>query len=231
MTDSTDAGAANTDTAATNAGDLPEVRSLLTDGDPGDNAGADDAAGSAAAADGKAGKADGGAGAGDDAGNDTPESYDLKIPDGATLAPEVVEEAKGLAKSLNLSQENAQKVANLLAKATTEAAKSADTGFAQRQADAVKGVVDGWVAELRGDKEIGGDKLTENLAAAREAMEATTTPQMRVLLQRSGLGNNVHVIKHFLQIAPAFRQSRHVSPGDQPGVKRSAAEVLYGTTN
>lgn len=52
-----------------------------------------------------------------------------------------------------------------------------------------------------------------------------------MLLQRSGLGNNVHVIKHFLQIAPAFRQDPHLNSGAQPaGKSKDKAAVLYDNT-
>lgn len=234
MSDSTtNAGADTTGSAAaTGAGELPPASSLLTDGDTGSQAGADNAAGTAAAADGKANEADGKPADGDAAAKGAPESYeDFTMPEGATLAAEVLEETKGLAKELNLSQEQAQKVADLLAKAGTESGKAADAAAGQRQVDAVKSVVDGWINELRSDKDIGGEKLTENLAKAREAMEATTTPEMRELLKRSGFGNNVHVIKHFLQIAPAFSQDKHMQSGAQPGGKaRSAADVLYDST-
>lgn len=235
MSDSTtNAGADNTGSAAaTDADALPAASSLLTDGDTGgQQAGAEDAAGTAAAADGEATKVDGKAADGDAAAKGAPEAYeDFTLPEGATLAAEVLDEAKGLAKELDLSQDQAQRVVGLLAKASAESGKTADSAATQRQVDAVKTVVDGWIDEIRKDKDIGGDKLTESLAQAREAMEATTTPQLRELLKRSGLGNNVHVIKHFLQIAPAFRSDKHLDSGAQPGGgAKSKAAVLYDST-
>ena len=231
MSDTTNtAGAADTGSAgATGAGELPPASTLLTDGAPGAQAGADDAAGKPAeGADGKGTEADGKPAGGDNAAQGAPESYaDFTLPEGATLAPEVIEETKGLAKELNLSQEQAQRVADLLAKSST----AVDAAAGARQAEMVSTVVNGWIDEVRTDKDIGGEKLAENLAVAREAMDATTTPQLRELLKRSGLGNNVHVIKHFLQIAPAFRSAQHVPAGQQPtGKGKTPAEVLYDAT-
>ena len=102
-----------------------------------------------------------------------PRSYDLKSPTVPRSRQRWWREAKGARQVAEPERENAQKGPQTCwPKATTRAAKSADTGFAQRRADAVRGVVDGWVAELQGRQRIGGDKLTGNLAAA-ERWETT----------------------------------------------------------
>lgn len=159
---------------------------------------------------------------GTEAPDGAPESYeDFEIPEGAELDATVVESAKSLAKDLGLSQANAQRVADLLAGQALAQTKAMTEG--------VQRVHSEWAAELKADSEVGGDKLPENLAAAKAAMLATTTPQMQMLLERTGLGNNVEVVRHFLRIAPAFAESRHV-PGSAPpsSGQKSAAQVLYG---
>lgn len=149
-----------------------------------------------------------------------PEKYaDFKAPEGATLAPELVTEVGTLAKELNLSQDKAQKVVEL-------ASKLASQGVTQ-QAETFKTVKDGWIAATKTDAEFGGEKLAESLATAKAAMEATCTPQLQVLLDKSGLGNNAEVIRHFLKIAPAFAEDKHVPGGKAPVDAKSAAKVLY----
>lgn len=150
-----------------------------------------------------------------------PETYtDFTLPEGIQLDATVVDEIKGLAKELGVSQEAAQKIADVAAKSTQ--------AVATQQADTVKSIQDGWIAETKADKEIGGDALDTNLAKARAAMEATTTPQLRMLLAKTGLGNNPEVIRHFLKIAPAFASDSSLPSGQAPsdGTK-SAAKVLY----
>ncbi len=153
-----------------------------------------------------------------------PEAYeDFKAPEGVQLHAEVVEEFKGLAKELGLSQEKAQRVADVLAKQTQAAAAA--------QFQEVQRVNTEWIGQTQADPEIGGEKLAENVALARAAMEATTTPQLRMLLERTGLGNNPEVIRHFLKIAPAFAEDKHVPGANRPpGSGKSAAQVLYDAT-
>lgn len=231
-TESTTEGGTGAAAAETGADAVPGS-TLLTDGE-GTQAGADaTTAGAADGDDGTQTKAAGKAEGGDSAAEGAPEQYeDFKLPDGAVLAAEAIEETKTLAKELGLSQEKAQKLADLLAKTST----AADAEFAKRQADAVKGVVGGWVDEVRKDKEIGGEKLQENLAKARAAMDATATPELRALLKGSGLGNNVHVIRHFLRLAPMVSQDRTMQAGAQPGGPKDRSEAgraarLYPTTS
>lgn len=149
-----------------------------------------------------------------------PEKYaDFTAPEGATLAPELVTEASALAKELNLSQDKAQKVVELAAKQTAQTLKAGTEAYQSVRA--------AWGEATKADPEFGGDKLAESLATARASMEATTTPALRELLAKTGLGDNAEVIRHFLKIAPAFAQDKHVPGGKAPGAAKSAAKVLY----
>ena len=131
----------------------------------------------------------------------------------------------------------AAKVAEVKATADAETArvaaevKIAETATQKHIAEQTKTITDlhtQWRADVAADKEIGGDKLAENLAAASAAMRATSTPQLIVLLEKSGLGNHPEVIRHFLKIAPAFAEGKHVPGGTAPaGDSRSQAKVLY----
>lgn len=231
MTESTSiAGAETTEAAATTeATTLPEASTLLTDGTGGEqpNPGASEEAGTQTT------EAEGKPKEGEEAPKpDAPESYaDFTLPEGVELDAKVVEDAKALAKELGLSQENAQRVADLLAKQTEVSGPKAAKAFEDQQQAQVKTIHDEWVAQVKADKEIGGEKLAENLAKAKTAMEATTTPQLQALLQRTGLGNNVEVIRHFLRIAPAFSEDKFIPGGTAPaGANRSAADVLYEKT-
>lgn len=148
-----------------------------------------------------------------------PEAYaDFTLPEGVTLDTELV---KGLAKELNLPQDKAQKVADA-------AAALAQKGV-QAQVAEIERVRGTWADDVRNDKEFGGEKLAENLSRAKSAMDATTTPQLRMLLDRTGLGDHPEVIRHFLKIAPQYLQDTHVPSDKSPNAGKSAAERLYPT--
>ena len=228
MSEATSGAGADTTPAAPAdpANSSPVSTSLLTDGEGGQQQAAEPTTTANAEADGQAStKTDASDGDGKTAPKGAPEAYeDFTAPEGVQLDTTTVEDLKGLAKELNLDQGTAQKVADLLGKQ----AQAKDTALASE----ISRVSNEWVEQVKADPEIGGDKLNENLATARQAMEATTTPQLRALLQRTGLGNNPEVIRHFLKIAPAFAEDKHVPGGKAPaGSGKSAAQVLYDATN
>ena len=150
-----------------------------------------------------------------------PEAYTTFVsPEGTTLDATLDTEFKDLAKSLNLSQEDAQKVVDIGARITHAGV--------QAQIDGAAAIREGWAAESKADKEFGGDKLGESLAVAQASMKATTTPAMQELLERSGLGNHPEFIRHFLQIAPAFSADKMVPGGvSLTGASKSTEKVLY----
>lgn len=211
------AGSENTDAAPTTTADT----TTATDPSATGEASATTAPDATKAADGTKAAGEPGSTAKVDEG--APEKYaDFKAPEGTeALAPELVTEVSALAKELNLSQDKAQKVIDT---ATKLAAKGVEA-----QTAAITSVRADWVSQVKADKEItAGPGLDANLATAKAAMLATTNPQFQMLMARSGLGDHPDVIRHFLKIAPAFAEDKHVPGGKQPpGDGKSAEKVLY----
>ena len=171
-------------------------------------------------------KADGQAeGAKDDAkSTSAPEDYeDFKAPEGIALDTEVTTEFKGLAKELNLSQDAAQKVADLGAKMAQK--------WATQQTEAISKAHAEWIDGTKTDKEIGGDKLPENLAMAKKALEAFGTPELRKLLNDSGLGNHPEVIRMFYRTGKAISEDRVLTGAAGESPAKGDARRLYSTSN
>jgi hypothetical protein len=82
----------------------------------------------------------------------------------------------------------------------------------QRQQEAAQ-----WEQEVRADKDIGGDKLPETLAVARKFLDSLGSPDLVQLLDRTGLGNNVHVIKAFFRAGKAISEDKFVGSGNSAG--------------
>lgn len=150
-----------------------------------------------------------------------PEAYDLKAPEGTVLEAGVIAKFSEVAKTLNLSQTAAQSIIENLAPtiAAEQAAK-----IASFRADLV--------AQVKADKEIGGDKLDANLAIVKKAVEAFDTPDksLRTLLNTSGLGDHPAVIRAFLKIGNAISEdNRVVTGGKQPTEgDKTLAQKMYG---
>jgi hypothetical protein len=151
-----------------------------------------------------------------------PEAYEFKAPEGKEFDPEVINSFSDIAKELDLPQDAAQKMIDKLAPKIQE-----------RQMQVIEQVRNDWAQQAQTDKEYGGEKLTENLAVAKKALDAFGTPELRSLLNESGLGNNPEVIRFMFRAGKAISEDRFVggapSGGKSAGPKsfNDAASALY----
>lgn len=147
-----------------------------------------------------------------------PEKYEpFNQPDGATLDQAVMDQFSDAARELNLPQDKAQQLID----------KMAPT-IAARQAEQLDTLRTEWQAQATTDKEYGGDKLPENLAAAQKAMAAFATPELTKMLNDTGLGNHPEVIRFMVRTGKAMGEDKIVAGGVPPSAGiRTAAETLY----
>lgn len=147
-----------------------------------------------------------------------PESYEFAMPEGVELDTVAADEFSVIAKELKLDQETAQKVADVGAK------------MVQRQIEAHAKMVEAWVEQVKTDKDIGGDKLDENLGVARKAMETFGSPELKDLLNSSGLGNHPAVIKAFFNAGKAISDDGFVK-GTSKVAETDVAKKLFPSMN
>jgi hypothetical protein len=147
-----------------------------------------------------------------------PESYELKMPEGVQLDSAAAEEFTAIAKELKLDQAAAQKLADIGAKMAT------------RQAEAHAQLVETWTEQVKTDKEIGGDKLDENLGVARKAIDTFGSPELKALLNSTGLGNHPEVVKLAFKVGKAISEDRFVT-GSPKGAETDMAKKLFPNMN
>lgn len=147
-----------------------------------------------------------------------PESYELKMPDGVQLDSAAAEEFTAIAKELKLDQAAAQKLADIGAKMAT------------RQAEAHAQLVETWTEQVKTDKDIGGDKLDENLGVARKAIDTFGSPELKALLNSTGLGNHPEVVKLAFKVGKAISEDRFVT-GSPKGAETDMAKKLFPNMN
>lgn len=147
-----------------------------------------------------------------------PESYDFKAPEGKEYDTSLIGSFSEAAKEANLTQDAAQKLLDKVAPA-----------LASRQAEQIEAVRNGWIEATKADKEIGGDKLPENLAFAKKAIDTFGSPELRTLLETTGLGNNLEVIRAFVKAGKAISEDTFVSGSPNGKTSVNAADVLYPT--
>lgn len=144
--------------------------------------------------------------------------YEFKLPEGIEVDSAEAESFSAIAKELKLPQEAAQKIVDF---AVAREAKMIETRNA---------AVAAWAESVKTDKDIGGDKLAENLATARKAIDLGP-PELKELLNASGFGNHPAIVKWAVAVGKALSEDRFVSGTKAPaGAEKSAAERLYGAT-
>lgn len=148
-----------------------------------------------------------------------PEQYaDFAFEEGKALDIELADDIKATAKELGLTQSQAQKLADLALK-RTESAQS-------KQAEMLAQARDEWAGQAKADKEFGGDAIEANLATARKALDTFGTPELKALLNESGLGNHPEVIRFFYRSGKAISEDR-VIRGGAAGQPTDPAKRLF----
>ncbi len=148
-----------------------------------------------------------------------PEKYEFKPAEGQQLDAAALEQFEPIARELNLTNEQAQKMVDLYGSQILPMVQ-------KQQAEAWQQTTEQWAADVKADKEIGGDKLTSNISVAQRALDTFGTPELKEYLTASGLGNHPELVKAFVKIGKAMSEDGMVT-GKEAG-QRSAAEVLYG---
>lgn len=147
-----------------------------------------------------------------------PEKYEFTAGEGVELDADALKDFEPVARDLNLTNEQAQKLVDAYPKILA--------GVQQRQAEAWQKQTEGWAETVKADKEIGGDKLTANLSAAQRALDQFGTPELKEYLNATGLGNHPDLVKTFVKIGKAMSEDGMVDGSNQGQL--SAAKVLYG---
>lgn len=148
-----------------------------------------------------------------------PEKYEFKPAEGQELDSAALEQFEPIARELNLSNEQAQKMVDLYGTKILPMVQ-------QQQAEAWQKTTEQWAADVKADKEIGGANLTSNISVAQRALDTFGSPELKEYLTASGLGNHPELVKAFVKVGKAMSEDGMVT-GKEAG-QRSAAEVLYG---
>ena len=157
-----------------------------------------------------------------------PEQYeDFKVPEGLDFGKDYLPEFKTVAKEMNLSQENAQKIVDGVSKM----AKASQDAQAKRWEETQAG----WRSSAEKDQEFGGANLKDNMAIANKALDKFGTSELNVLLKDFGLVNHPEVVRFAFRVGKAIsedtvHQSQRSPGGGGQGDVNQAASALYAAT-
>lgn len=157
-----------------------------------------------------------------------PEAYaDFEVPEGLAIDKEVLTSFTDLAKEIGLTQEAAQKLVSFRAAQELKAV--------EKMASAYKERIGSWADATKNDKELGGEKMPENLAVAKKAMIAFASDGLKELMEHPseknpnglGLGNHPEIIRLFHRVGKAISDDKMLT--GNPARTKSTAELLYPT--
>ena len=146
--------------------------------------------------------------------------YDLKMPDGVELDAELAEALGPEFKDLGLTNAQAQKLVDKYIEL-----QQARGG---KQAEAWAGTVQKWADDAKADKEIGGAKWDNTVAASQRAVKTLGTPELREYLNASGGGNHPELIRFMAKVGAMISEDTPASGGAEgKGKPADAAYTLF----
>lgn len=148
-----------------------------------------------------------------------PESYEqFSLPEGMDLDEGAIGEFLPMAKELDLTQAQAQKLVDLYSNKQMEAF--------QQFADAWQTTQSEWVEAARTDPEYGRGNFDANLKTANAFLHKYGTQELVDALQETGMGNHPELIRAFVKAGKDMAEDA-LKFGNEPQQPRSAADILF----
>ena len=148
-----------------------------------------------------------------------PESYEFAAPEGVPINESAKEAYAEVAKELGLTQSQAQAAFEKLA------AKGHASQVQQLDAMSKE-----WAEKSTADTEFGGAALQENLGVAKKALDAFGSPELRSLLNESGLGNHPEMIRLLYRAGKAVSEDKFVGGSPNASAPKASAKAFYSNT-
>lgn len=125
-----------------------------------------------------------------------PAAIELKFPDGFKPDTELVGQYKELARAAGLDNAKAQGLFDLYTGAEVARAQQLQQQAEQQQKD--------WVEGVKKDKDLGGVHYEATRANAQKAIAQFASPQLRELLDSTGLGDHPELVRAWAAIGKAL---------------------------
>lgn len=142
------------------------------------------------------------------------------MPEGMVVNETALAAFSPLAKEMNLTQDQAQKLVNI----QTEQIAAAEAA----QVEQWQTTQDEWRETSKNDPLIGGTNFQATMGHVKTFLNKFANPAMLELLDDTGVGNNVEVIRLFAAAGKAMGEG-NIAPGNPapPGGQLTQAQILY----
>ena len=150
-----------------------------------------------------------------------PEAYDIKAAEGVEIDQEALAQFTPIAKELKLTNDQAQKLADLYAARMQKVIDDRSAAYAKQ--------MEGWANEVMTDKEIGGDNWVGTQVSLKKALGSYDADgAFLALMNESGYGNHPAVVRFVARVGAALKEDR-AQVGGQAAKKKTLGEILYGS--
>lgn len=166
----------------------------------------------------------------------SPETYDFKevnLPEGFQIDNALAEKFAPIGKKLNLSQQGANELANLLIDFQQSQMANANEKIAEYEKQKAAATKLSYEKMLNTDKEIGGGdttKMNAYLDVADVGYNSFASSELKQVLSQFNLDYHPAVIKHFHKLGKMCGNDNILQTG-KPSAKTDPADVLYGNKN
>ena len=148
-----------------------------------------------------------------------PADIKLTAPAGVSVDEAKLKGVAEFAKANGMSQEAAQKM--------LEREVGLETSFNERMKTQATQAREQWVQSVKTDKELGGTNFNTAIASAQKAVQAFASPELRKLLNETGMGDHPEVVRLFAKIGNALREDSLVTDAAAPPAKEKPIEERW----
>jgi hypothetical protein len=152
-----------------------------------------------------------------------PEKYEFKLPDGVELDQALIDEVTPVFKELNLTQEQAQKLVDLQARNMQRVNESIAKQFTD--------TVQAWAESTKKDPEFAGVDYEKKIGIAVKGITAHGTPELRKLMDETGIGNHPEMIRMFYKLGLEVKEPSLVDGPPKNTTPADKAKLFYGSVD
>lgn len=129
---------------------------------------------------------------------DVPEKYELTMPEGIELDSNLLDKATPIFQELGLTNDQANKLGTMFAEHQVKMQEQYVSDWAKTQ--------EGWISDLKSDKDFGGSQFDSNVSVAKQAIERFADDETKQFLNETGMGNHPALIKMMNRIGKAISE-------------------------
>lgn len=162
-----------------------------------------------------------------------PENYDyqaIELPEGIKFDNALAEKFSPIAKELNLSQEGANKLVNMLIEHQQEQLADSANQIAEYERQKQEMAILEYSKQVKADKEIGVNEQEQNayMDIADKGYKAFATKGLQETIEKSGLNYHPEVIKLFHRLGKLCGEDKVLKASNPVAEEKSPAQILYG---